>query len=91
MSIEWRGSGLDEHGVDTASGRVIIKVDPRYFRPTEVDALLGDATKARTRLGWQPQTSFATLVKEMVAADLELARRDALIAREGFRAFRYLE
>jgi len=91
MSIEWRGQGEAEEGVDARTGRVLVRVDPRYFRPTEVDALLGDASKARARLGWSPQTSFAALVKEMVAADLELARRDALIAREGFRAFRYQE
>jgi GDPmannose 4,6-dehydratase len=91
IALEWRGSGAAEQGIDAASGRPLVKIDPRYFRPTEVDALLGDASRARTRLGWQPQISFAELVKEMVHADLEIARRDALIAREGFRAFRYSE
>jgi GDPmannose 4,6-dehydratase len=60
-------------------------VDPRYFRPTEVDKLLGDATKARQKLGWHAETSFETLVKEMVTADLESARREALMTREGFK------
>ena len=91
MSIEWRGSGLDEHGVDTKSNRVIVRVDPRYFRPTEVETLLGDATKARTRLGWKPEVSFESLVEEMMAADLQIARRDVLMAREGFNTSRYHE
>ncbi len=91
MSIEWRGSGADEHGVDTASGRTIVQVDPRYHRPTEVDTLLGDASKARSKLGWRPLISFDELVKEMVAADLALAQRDAAVAREGFRTYRYRE
>ncbi|HEY8538598.1 MAG TPA: GDP-mannose 4,6-dehydratase [Steroidobacteraceae bacterium] len=88
MRIEWRGSGVDEVGVDANTGRTVVRVDPRYFRPTEVDTLLGDATKARTKLGWQPEVSFSQLIDEMVAADLEAARRDALIAREGYRTYR---
>jgi len=91
MSIEWRGTGADEQGVDTTTGRTIVQIDPRYYRPTEVDALLGDATKARSKLGWQPQISFDELVREMVAADLILARRDAAVAREGFQTYRYRE
>lgn len=87
MQIEWRGSGVDEQGIDVASGRTIVKVDARYFRPTEVDTLLGDPSKARQKLGWQADTSFATLVKEMVEADRDAARRDALVAREGFRTY----
>jgi GDPmannose 4,6-dehydratase len=91
MTVEWRGKGLDEQGIDTRTGKVIVKVDPRYFRPTEVDTLLGDATKARTKLGWQPEIGFDALVKEMVAEDLEIARRDAVIAREGFKTYKYRE
>jgi GDPmannose 4,6-dehydratase len=91
MSIDWRSSGAAEQGVDTASGRTIVQIDPRYYRPTEVDALLGDASKARSKLGWRPQISFDALVKEMVDADLALARRDAAIAREGFRTSGYHE
>jgi GDPmannose 4,6-dehydratase len=86
MRIEWRGEGVDETGLDAKSGRVVVRVDPRYFRPAEVDTLLGDASKARRKLGWAPTVSFAELVTEMVAADIELARRDALVVRSGFRA-----
>jgi len=91
MKIEWRGEGLDEHGVNTHTGRSVVRVDPRYFRPTEVESLLGDPTKAHTKLGWRPQTSFDTLVKEMVDTDLQIARRDAVIMREGFKTYRYHE
>jgi GDPmannose 4,6-dehydratase len=91
MNIEWRGAGLDEQGVDTRSGRAVVKIDPRYFRPTEVETLLGDATKARTRLGWKPEISFDQLVNEMIAEDLDNARRDAVIAREGFKTYRRAE
>lgn len=69
--IEWQGSGVDEKGIDKNSGRVLVKVDPRYFRPAEVELLWGDSTKARTELGWEPKYSFMDLVKEMVASDLE--------------------
>lgn len=71
MEIEWKGSGVDEVGVDTKTGKEIIKIDPQYFRPAEVDLLLGDPTKAKTVLGWTPKYSFEALVKEMVAFDLE--------------------
>ncbi len=91
IDVEWRGHGVDEQGIDRLSGAVIVKVDPRYFRPTEVETLLGDPTKARMKLGWKPELSFETLVQEMVAEDLQLARRDATIAREGFKTFRRLE
>ena len=91
MRIEWRGSGIEEQGVDAKSGRVVVKVDPRYFRPTEVETLLGDPTRARTRLGWKPECNFTDLVREMVATDLQIARRDAVVAREGFRTCRYSE
>ena len=91
LSIEWRGSAVDEQGVDTKTGRTVVKVDSRYFRPTEVDTLLGDATKARTKLGWKPEIGFDALVKEMVVEDAEIARRDAVIAREGFKTYKYKE
>jgi len=87
MTIEWRGAGVEETGVDTRSGRTVVRVDPRYFRPTEVESLLGDASKAREKLGWSAEISFADLVKEMVEADLELAKRDALVAKEGFKIY----
>jgi len=91
MRIEWRGAGLDEHGIDARSGKIVVRIDPRYFRPTEVETLLGDATKARTRLGWTPEVGFTGLIEEMVAEDLEIARRDAVIAREGFKTYQYRE
>jgi len=91
MRIEWRGKGVDEQGIDAKTGKTIVKIDPRYFRPTEVETLLGDPTKAKTQLGWQPKTSFAQLVEEMVASDLDIARRDALIAKEGFKTYRHHE
>ena len=74
--IEWRGKGVDETGVDGKSGKTVVRIDPVYFRPTEVDLLVGDASKARDKLGWKPKTSFAQLVKEMVASDLDDARRE---------------
>jgi GDPmannose 4,6-dehydratase len=75
-SIEWRGSGIDEKGIEARTGEVLIEVDARYFRPTEVDLLVGDPSKARKRLGWQHKTSFGAMVKEMVLADLAVVRRE---------------
>ena len=75
--IEWRGSGVDEKGLDARSGRILVKIDPRYFRPTEVDLLIGDSTKAREKLGWRHKVSFGALVAEMVQADLESVRQEA--------------
>jgi GDPmannose 4,6-dehydratase len=83
--------GVGEQGVDSNTGRTVVKVDARYFRPTEVETLLGDASKARTKLGWTPEIGFETLVQEMVDSDLEHARRDALMAREGFKTYKYHE
>jgi GDPmannose 4,6-dehydratase len=91
MRIEWSGSGVQEQGIDKKTGRAVVKIDPRYFRPTEVEALLGDASKAREKLGWTAQTRFEDLVREMVDSDLEAARRDALVAREGFKTYEYHE
>ncbi|MFO1468920.1 MAG: GDP-mannose 4,6-dehydratase [Steroidobacteraceae bacterium] len=91
MDIQWRGSGAGETGVDRNSGRTLVQVDPRYFRPTEVETLLGDASKAREKLGWTAEVSFDELVAEMMQADLALARRDALIAREGYKVYRHHE
>ncbi|HKO01229.1 MAG TPA: GDP-mannose 4,6-dehydratase [Thermoanaerobaculia bacterium] len=76
MPLEWRGEGIEEKGVDAKTGRTLIEVDPRYFRPTEVDLLLGDASKAQRQLGWTPQTSFRQLVDLMVDADLALAEAE---------------
>ena len=75
IELEWRGSGLEEQGVDKATGRVLVDVDPRFFRPSDVDYLLGDPTKAREKLGWDPRkTSFEGLVKIMVESDLEFVK-----------------
>ena len=84
MDIEWQGKGLDEIGTDRNTGKRIIAVDPRYFRPTEVETLLGDPTKARKQLGWEARTPFSQLVKEMVAADLETAKRSAVLKDAGY-------
>jgi GDPmannose 4,6-dehydratase len=91
MKIEWRGKGTDEVGVDTVTGRTLVRVDPRYFRPTEVETLLGDASKAREKLGWTAEVSFADLVAEMVASDLDLAKRDALVSSEGYKVYHHHE
>ncbi|MEY9591154.1 GDP-mannose 4,6-dehydratase [Bradyrhizobium yuanmingense] len=82
-SMEWRGKGIEEVGVDKASGKTLVQVDPTYFRPTEVDLLVGDASKARAKLGWAPKTSFSQMVKEMVASDLVQARQDAANGKRG--------
>ena len=86
-----QGEGLYEKVIDRNTGKVIVEVDPRYFRPTEVETLLGDASKAREKLGWTPKISFEEMVQEMMQTDLELARRDDLVEREGFKAFKYFE
>ena len=80
--IVWRGSGVEETGIDSASGTVLVRVDPRYFRPLEVAFLLGDAGKARARLGWRHETSFTDLVREMVAADLDTVAREGRNGKE---------
>lgn len=99
IALCWRGSGSEETGIIESSGgheglragQVIVRIDPRYFRPTEVDTLLGDAGKARRQLGWEPRTTFAELVREMVDADLAAARKYALVKSSGFAAFAHHE
>jgi GDPmannose 4,6-dehydratase len=91
IEIDWRGEGIGEKGYDSRSGACLVEVDPRYFRPTEVETLLGDPTKAKTKLGWQPKISFDELVSEMMQNDLELAQRDDLVERTGFKAYKYFE
>jgi GDPmannose 4,6-dehydratase len=89
--LRWKGSGADEKGFDDQTGKIMVAVDRRYFRPTEVDTLLGDASKARQKLGWRSRTSFGQLVSEMVAEDLREAKRDSLCRQEGFRTFNHFE
>jgi GDPmannose 4,6-dehydratase len=90
IDIVWSGQGLDEKGTD-AQGNCIVSVDPRYFRPTEVESLLGDPTKAKTKLGWVPKITFAELVQEMVREDLKSAERDELVKSHGYYANSYHE
>jgi len=86
-TIRWEGSGVNEIGKDSATGKALVQIDPLYFRPTEVDCLEGDASKARSKLGWEPKVSFDELVKVMVQEDLKEAERDQLCSRAGFRTF----
>jgi GDPmannose 4,6-dehydratase len=104
ITLRWEGEGVEEIGIVEAvnsklntqnsklrTGNVVVRVDPRYFRPTEVETLLGDPTKAKEKLGWTPQTSFQELVSEMVLGDLEEAKRDELCREHGFNTFNYHE
>lgn len=90
MAIEWRGEGEGERGY-TPDGECIVSIDPKYFRPTEVDTLLGDAAKARAKLGWKPKTTFSELVREMVHYDLKAAERDRLVKDRGYYVYQYQE
>jgi GDPmannose 4,6-dehydratase len=90
LDLAWQGTGLEEKATDK-SGKTIVAVDPRYFRPTEVETLQGDPSKARRELGWSPRTSFDDLVREMVASDLKAAQRDALVRKHGFDAYNVRE
>ncbi len=91
MGIRWKGRGTEEKGIDENTGKVVIAVDPVYFRPTEVETLLGDPSKARVKLGWKSRTSFKQLVTEMVHMDLNEAQRDELCKKEGFQTFTHFE
>lgn len=91
IDIEWKGKGLNEKGYDGATGKVLIEVDPRYFRPTEVDVLMGDFSKAKTKLNWQPKVSFAELVRMMVKADLELNEKELYLKNGGYQIKNYFE
>jgi GDPmannose 4,6-dehydratase len=90
ITIRWEGKGVDEKGYD-AEGKCIVQVDPRYFRPTEVETLLGDPTKAKEKLGWTPKITFEELVAEMVSEDYKSAERDELVKKHGFTAYDYHE
>lgn len=90
MPISWQGQGVNETGTDS-NGKVVVKVDPRYFRPTEVETLLGDPSKAKQKLGWTPKITFQELVSEMVQADYKSAQRDELVKQHGYQAMDYHE
>jgi GDPmannose 4,6-dehydratase len=90
MHITWEGSGVEEKGIDR-EGNTVVAVDPRYYRPTEVETLLGDASKARRDLGWVAKVSFGELVKEMVEEDLKIAEKDALVRKHGYSVFNFHE
>ena len=91
ISIRWQGTGMDEKGVDEKTGRCVIAIEPRYFRPTEVDTLLGDPTKAKEKLGWEPRITFEQLVEEMIKEDLKLTEQDAFCEWKGYKTFKYHE
>ena len=91
IEMEWKGEGVDEKGYDKATGNCLVEVDKRYFRPTEVETLLGDPTNAKEKLGWVPQITLEEMVKEMVDNDVMIAKRDALCESEGFRTNQYFE
>lgn len=91
IEMEWQGSGAEEKGIDKATGNILVEVDPRYFRPTEVELLLGDPSKAKSKLGWEPKTSLAELVAMMVREDLKATERDVLCEENGFKVRQYNE
>jgi GDPmannose 4,6-dehydratase len=90
IQLRWEGNGADERGYDQ-DGRELVAVDPRYFRPAEVETLLGDATRARVDLGWEPKTSFKSLVEEMILEDLRIAERDSLVHKHGYSTYKHNE
>ncbi|CAK8714285.1 GDP-mannose 4,6-dehydratase [Candidatus Electronema halotolerans] len=91
MAVAWQGGGVEEVGIEQQSGKVIVRIDPRYFRPTEVETLLGDPSKAKEKLGWEPKITFAQLVQEMVREDLKIAERDQIVRQKGYKAYNYFE
>ena len=91
IEISWKGKGVDEKGFDKKTNNQIVAVDPKYFRPTEVESLLGDPLKAKQKLGWEPEITFQELVTEMVQQDLIEAKKDHLCQTHGFNTFNYNE
>lgn len=91
IQIKWQGSGLDEKGINVDTGKVMVEIDPRYFRPTEVETLLGDPSKAKEKLGWEPKISFEEMIAEMVQCDLEEAKRDYLLKQKGYKVISHSE
>ncbi len=90
-TVIWKGKGLEEKGFDAETGQLIVAVDPKYFRPTEVETLLGDPSKAKEKLGWEPKITFEDMVHEMMENDLILAKRDSLIKNNGYQAYDHNE
>lgn len=91
IDIQWTGKGIDEKGINKSTGKTIVAVDPKYFRPTEVETLLGDPSRAKQKLGWEPEISFEEMVKDMIQVDLEEAQKDHLCQTHGFNTFNYNE
>ena len=91
ISIRWEGKGVEEKGINEENNKIIVAVDPGYFRPTEVDNLLGDASKAREKLGWEPRISFKQLISEMVTEDMKEAQKDNLCRQEGYKTYDHFE
>ena len=91
ISIEWKGEGVNEKGYNKATGKAIVEIDEKYFRPAEVDLLIGDPSKAKAVLGWEPKRSVEQLCKEMMASDLELFKRDKYLLEGGHKVLNYKE
>ena len=91
ITLKWEGKGVDEKGVNVATGKIVVEIDPKYFRPTEVDLLIGDASKAKKNLGWEPKHSLEQLVKEMVASDVKLFERDKYLLDGGHKVMNFHE
>jgi GDPmannose 4,6-dehydratase len=91
IELEWKGTGIDEKATNKANGKVVVEIDPRYFRPAEVELLVGDASKAKAKLGWEPKITVEELVKEMVAADTELFKRDKYLLEGGHKVLNFHE
>ena len=91
IEIRWEGKDIDEKGYDVATGKCIVSIDPIYFRPAEVETLLGDPSKAKEKLGWTPTTTFYELVQEMMREDMKKAQRDELVKKHGFKYFNHHE
>jgi GDPmannose 4,6-dehydratase len=89
--LEWQGKGIDEKGIDKATGKIMVQVDKEYFRPAEVDLLVGDASKAKRILGWEPTHTVEELVKEMVASDLKIFQRDKYLIEGGHSVNKFHE
>jgi GDPmannose 4,6-dehydratase len=91
ISLRWEGTGINEKGIDEASGKTLVEIDPRYFRPAEVELLIGDPSKARTKLGWKPRVQLPELVRMMVQSDLEHAKKEIHLKEGGYEVGNFHE